>query len=484
MNHDLLKNNYLIIPNFIHKKHAETIKNEFELTNRVLKFHGDPQAPNSSSVYNYLPALELLTNKASHVSEIVGETVFPTYTYARIYRNGSVLTKHTDRPSCEVSVTLHLGGDIPWAIWIETPKGEKRCVSLNPGDAMIYLGCIAPHWRNKFEGDKYTQFFLHYVRSRGCCAEYYFDNDNDKNEELLNNLLKLEYDNMARLILPNGCEDDPKFGVVIGNRTTDKYDIETGEEKNTIEYEYKSKKNKPQIKKESSEFVDFDDTIIINEKYIDKLSKKNSVDFIAKPKLDKKNQTSKSLSTKPLSDFVWHKKEFIDLNLCNELIEEYGSSNYWQPTLTGGGHDPNARKCNVICISEPQIIQDQNAELRQELDSALFDTVHDAIQEYQSLHKEFELEIQEDTGYELLKYEVGDYYIQHSDSFKDQPRALTVIISINDNYEGGEVALFNRELKYKLNAGDILIFPSNFMYPHEITPVTKGIRYSLITWVV
>ena len=94
------------------------------------------------------------------------------------------------------------------------------------------------------------------------------------------------------------------------------------------------------------------------------------------------------------------------------------------------------------------------------------------------------MEIQEDSGYELLKYEVGDFYIQHSDSFKEQPRALTVIMSMNDAYEGGEVALFNRELVYKLNAGDILVFPSNFMYPHEIMPVTDGTRYSIITWVV
>ena len=84
----------------------------------------------------------------------------------------------------------------------------------------------------------------------------------------------------------------------------------------------------------------------------------------------------------------------------------------------------------------------------------------------------------------MLKYEVGDFYIQHSDSFKEQPRALTVIMSMNDGYEGGEVALFNRELVYKLGAGDVLVFPSNFMYPHEIMPVTEGTRYSIITWVV
>ncbi len=194
MNSDLLRNNYLVVPNFITPEHAEKLRTEFHLTDSKFKFSGDPQAPNSAAVWNYLPALELLANKTSHVSEIVGETVLPTYVYSRIYRNGSVLTKHTDRPACEVSMTLHLGGDKPWAIWIETPEREKRCVSLNPGDAMLYLGCIAPHWRDKFDGEHYTQFFLHYVRSRGYCGEAYFDRERDLDEDF--DILREEYEEM------------------------------------------------------------------------------------------------------------------------------------------------------------------------------------------------------------------------------------------------------------------------------------------------
>ena len=53
---------------------------------------------------------------------------------------------------------------------------------------------------------------------------------------------------------------------------------------------------------------------------------------------------------------------------------------------------------------------------------------------------------------------------------------------LNDDYEGGEFAFFDRQLKYKLNKGDVLMFPSTFMYPHEVMPVTQGTRYSIITW--
>ncbi len=52
---------------------------------------------------------------------------------------------------------------------------------------------------------------------------------------------------------------------------------------------------------------------------------------------------------------------------------------------------------------------------------------------------------------------------------------------LNDDYEGGEFVLIDE--KIDLSKGDIIIFPSNFMYPHKVEPVTKGIRYSYISWI-
>lgn len=448
-----MKNNYMVVPGFIDADHAKRLENEFFVTDAKFKFNGDEQVPNSASVWNYLPALELLTNKTSHVSEIIGETVLPTYTYSRIYRKGSILTKHTDRPACEVSMTLHLGGDVPWAIWIETPEGEKRCVSLNPGDAMLYLGCIAPHWRDRFTGEHYTQFFLHYVRSRGMYGAAFFDQERDVIED--HESLLEEYDDMRnrlehsnpRAILPKKYREQQKGSIDI-------VEVDNNDEG----------------------FVDFDNVVVANSKYEKFLKKKDTPEIV--------NTSANKLSAKKLEDFIWHGEEFIDPEFCDKLLEEYAPSNYWEPTLTGSGHDPDARRCEMIPISDHGIIEEENTEERKELDNYLFNVVKDIIEDYQEQHPEFDLEIQEDSGYELLKYEVGDFYIQHSDSFKEQPRALTVIMSMNDGYEGGEVALFNRELVYKLNAGDVLVFPSNFMYPHEIMPVTEGTRYSIITWIV
>ena len=59
---------------------------------------------------------------------------------------------------------------------------------------------------------------------------------------------------------------------------------------------------------------------------------------------------------------------------------------------------------------------------------------------------------------------------------------LSIIGLLNDDFEGGELIMFE-DKKIDTKKGDLLIFPSNFMYPHEIMPVTKGVRYSYVSWV-
>lgn len=176
MNTQLEQNNFLFVPNFISQEQAQALQKKFyelELSGQCVK---DQQAPNSSAVYNFKPFLELLCQKVNHVSALVEELVLPTYTYARIYKNGEILARHRDRPACEISLTLHISGDAPWNIGIQKPSGEEAELDLKQGDAMLYLGCVADHWRNTpFSGQNYSQIFLHYVRSDGPYAWAYFD---------------------------------------------------------------------------------------------------------------------------------------------------------------------------------------------------------------------------------------------------------------------------------------------------------------------
>ena len=59
---------------------------------------------------------------------------------------------------------------------------------------------------------------------------------------------------------------------------------------------------------------------------------------------------------------------------------------------------------------------------------------------------------------------------------------LTILGALNDDYEGGELMMWN-DTVIELKAGKVMIFPSNFLYPHEVKLVTKGTRYSFVSWV-
>ncbi len=146
----------------------------------------DQQVPNTYSCYAD-PAMETLLVKMLPVmKQHTGLDLIPTYSYARAYKKGDCLHRHKDRPSCEISTTLNLGGD-PWPIFIDgtgadnvvnerqnivkpnSPKGTK--VLLEVGDMLVYSGCELEHWREPFDGNICGQVFLHYNHVNGPFAD-------------------------------------------------------------------------------------------------------------------------------------------------------------------------------------------------------------------------------------------------------------------------------------------------------------------------
>ena len=183
-----------------------------------------------------------------------------------------------------------------------------------------------------------------------------------------------------------------------------------------------------------------------------------------------------------LSEYIVVIKNALTNPLCDAVLEEFKNSNEWQDTVVGSGTvQKNIRNCETIVISYPHVIE-KNKKIRFKLDKYIFASASKCIQKYNT--KFPHCQIEEDSGYELLKYPEGCFYTEHTDSFKARPRAVSCSFILNDDFEGGEFAFFNRELKYKLGKGDAIMFPSNFMYPHEVMPVTQGTRYSIITWFI
>ena len=154
--------------------------------NKLVGNFNDAQVPNSYAKYADRVMETLLVDTIKVMQKKTGLRLVPTYSYCRLYKTGNILKRHKDRPSCEISTTLNLGGD-NWPIFIDptgsnnvideyknihkpgAPKGVK--VDLKPGDMLIYSGCELEHWREPFEGKLCGQVFLHYNHADGQFAK-------------------------------------------------------------------------------------------------------------------------------------------------------------------------------------------------------------------------------------------------------------------------------------------------------------------------
>ena len=138
-----------------------TVESNFFIVRR-----DDPQVPGCYAKYGDWVMETLLIYMLNIMKKKTGLELVPTYTYTRLYEKGNVLKRHKDRPSCEVSTTLHLGGN-EWDIYLE-PNNKIR---LKQGDMLIYAGCDLEHWREPFAGEICGQVFLHYNHANGPYAK-------------------------------------------------------------------------------------------------------------------------------------------------------------------------------------------------------------------------------------------------------------------------------------------------------------------------
>jgi predicted 2-oxoglutarate/Fe(II)-dependent dioxygenase YbiX len=181
-----------------------------------------------------------------------------------------------------------------------------------------------------------------------------------------------------------------------------------------------------------------------------------------------------------LTDYIKVYKNGIPNDLCNRIIDEYKTTNGWQDAQVGSGLvNKDIRNVRNINISHPETIQ-YNQEIRRNLDKDIYDVVANILASYTEIAPH--TTIVQDSGYILLEYSEGCFYSQHTDHFLTDPRSISCSLNLNDDYTGGEFTFFDEKISYNLGKGDVLMFPSNFMYPHSIKPILSGTRYSIITW--
>ena len=87
---------------------------------------------------------------------------------------------------------------------------------------------------------------------------------------------------------------------------------------------------------------------------------------------------------------------------------------------------------------------------------------------------------------EILQYKTTGFYTWHTDHFATMPRTMSCILLLNNDYEGGNLCFRNPdgsgEWEVEVKPNRMIIWPSNFLYPHMVKPVTKGTRYSAVAW--
>jgi len=174
-----------------------------------------------------------------------------------------------------------------------------------------------------------------------------------------------------------------------------------------------------------------------------------------------------------ISKFVKRYDDMIDHNLCDKIIN---STNFKEFEVAGVG-DNNKNKKIRNCYTK---------NISKEFDDDIFKIVSSSLDRYCSDFKwcSFGIAI-EDTGYSHLLYKgvEGGEYKMHVDHMDLYPRVLSCSLILNDNYEGGNFVFFDEEYLIEKKKGSVVMFPSNFCFPHAVTPVSNGDRHAIITWI-
>jgi hypothetical protein len=164
----------------------------------------------------------------------------------------------------------------------------------------------------------------------------------------------------------------------------------------------------------------------------------------------------------------------ISEGFCKKLIEEYAKPEVVKlpPTIGEGEGSINLNIRNV-----------------QRLQLHLFAGIGATLTSIglQANHQVWQYNITHSNQSEFLMYDINGKYETHVDTFhqiSNETRKLTVLAFLNDDFEGGKFYIQNSHERFypQQTPGTVLVFPS-FM-PHGVEPITKGVRYSIVTWMV
>jgi predicted 2-oxoglutarate/Fe(II)-dependent dioxygenase YbiX len=180
-----------------------------------------------------------------------------------------------------------------------------------------------------------------------------------------------------------------------------------------------------------------------------------------------------------ISSYISCIRNAIPAEFCENIINKYKNAEWrnhtWQTNYGNAQLTYGNNELDVYNITE----QDVNIEFWKYIQNALnFYQAERNITAF--VTKVSEIRLNRYNTNTCMRTHVDHIY----DLFDGEKRGipvLSIIINLNENYEGGELTFFDNE-EIKLTQGDIVIFPSNFMYPHGVNLITNNIRYSAVAW--
>ena len=182
-----------------------------------------------------------------------------------------------------------------------------------------------------------------------------------------------------------------------------------------------------------------------------------------------------------MKDYIGYYTDLIPPPICdaiighveNERLSDFAKSTYSDP-------DGVVESDDRVCMDEIWFLQDHK------FYDVLKNFVLKGLENYSKQHPKFG--VPHHTNFRLNKYSKGGFMSKHCDNIHHSHGQqygyphVSVLLFLNDDYEGGEFVVADET--YVTKKGSSLIFPSNFMFPHEVKPITNGTRWSVITWMM
>ena len=189
---------------------------------------------------------------------------------------------------------------------------------------------------------------------------------------------------------------------------------------------------------------------------------------------------------KDLTKYLANYENFLDADYCKKAVKALKKAEWSMHRFYDAGSNDYKSYENELSVSWSNVKQ------RKEIQDKLYDGL---TKYFTELPKVANARVHDWhcswNGYSELRFNKYDETTQmklhcdHIHSMFDGQRKgipqLSLLGCLNDDYEGGEL-IFWDDTKIELKGGSLLIFPSNFLYPHEVKPVTKGSRYSYVSW--